>query len=202
MFVSGLERVPQNFAYVTVSDGVGSAIVARGDILRGATDTAGEFGHVSIDPNGPECMCGATGCLEAFTSNLATIVRYLGIDFSPDVARDVSHSSGITIDDVIARAKHGEARACEALIQTASYLGQGLATIVNSVNPGTIFVGGEITRAWELFQSPIAAAIDARALTDATSRTPVIPEAPDSHPRLAGATALVAANAFAAPVVA
>jgi predicted NBD/HSP70 family sugar kinase len=202
MWVAGDEKAPQNFTYVTVSDGVGAAIVARGEVLRGATDAAGEFGHVSIDPNGPQCMCGARGCLESFTSNIATVARYLGREFSPETARDLIHSSGVTIDDVITRARSGDERARAALSVTAACLGRGLATIVNSVNPAIVFVGGEITQIWDLFADPIAKAIQTRALTETASRTPVVPEAPGSAPRLAGATALVAASAFAAPIIA
>jgi hypothetical protein len=73
---------------------------------------------------------------------------------------------------------------------------------VISANPEVVFVGGEITEAWELFAPEIASAIERRALTPMAARTPVIPEAPGTQPRLNGATALVAARAFAAPVIA
>jgi N-acetylglucosamine repressor len=196
------ERAPQNFVYVTVSDGVGTAIVARGEILRGASDTAGEFGHVPLSPAGPACMCGARGCLEAHTSNLATVVRYLGREFSPESARDAASSSGMTIDIIIDRFKEGNALATQALKETARFLGEGLAIIVNAVNPGVIFVGGEITAAWDLFAPAIENAIRNRALTERASRTMVLPEPAGSQPRLRGATALVTAASFAAPVIA
>ena len=198
----GEERAPQSFIYVTVSDGVGAAIVARGEVVRGANDAAGEFGHVAIDPDGPECMCGARGCLEAHTSNLATIARYLGHEFSPRAALDIIGPSGVSIGDVIGRWKSGDRKAKRALSETARYLGIGLSGMVNAVNPELIFVGGEITKAWELCAPQISSAIKARALTSEAALTPVIPEAPGSYPRLMGATALVAARAFAAPVVA
>ena len=199
---SAQERAPQNFVYVTVSDGVGTAIVARGEILRGASDTAGEFGHVPLAPTGPACMCGSYGCLEAHTSNLATVVRYLGREFSPDRAREAASSSGMTIDLVIDRSKAGDARATHALNETARFLGEGLAIIVNAVNPGVIFVGGEITAAWDLFEPAIASAIGERALTERARRTMVLPEPAGARPRLTGATALVTAASFAAPVIA
>ena len=203
MWLGGTEdRAPQNFVYVTVSDGVGTAIVARGEILRGANDTAGEFGHVLIAQNGPACMCGSLGCLEAHTSNLATIVRYLGREFSPETAREVAGTSGVTIDVVIDRWKAGDTSAASALRETARSLGEGLAIIVNAVDPGVIFVGGEITAAWEMFATPIARAIENRALTEKASRTAVLPEPAGAQPRLTGATALVTAASFAAPVVA
>jgi N-acetylglucosamine repressor len=195
-------RAPQNFVYVTVSDGVGTAIVARGDILRGAGDTAGEFGHVPLDRDGPDCMCGARGCLEAYTSNLATVARFLGREYSPQSARELASSSGATIDVVIDRWKSGDELASRALSETAHFLGEGLAMIVNAVNPGLIFVGGEITAAWDLFAPAISSAIQARALTVKASRTLVLPEPAGANPRLSGATALVTAASFAAPVIA
>ena len=195
-------KAPQNFVYVTVSDGVGTAIVSRGEVLRGANNTAGEFGHLALSQSGPECLCGARGCLEAYTSNLATLARYSGERFSPEVARRIGAASETTIADVIAQWKSGDARATWALGETARYLGEGIAAIVTSVNPEVVFVGGEITEAWELFAPEVSSAIRRRALTPGAARTPVIPEAPGTQPRLDGATALVAARAFAAPVIA
>jgi len=198
----GNDRAPQNFVYVTVSDGVGAAVVVRGEVIRGDGETAGEFGHVSLSFDGPECLCGSRGCLEAYTSNLATISRYLGRAFSPETARTLVASTGVTIENVIDRWLAGDDRARDALTETARYLAAGLAMIVNSVNPGMIFVGGEITAAWELFAPAIAKAIESHALTPSAARTPVVPEAPGSFPRLQGATALIAASGFAAPVIA
>jgi N-acetylglucosamine repressor len=198
----GNDRAPQNFVYVTVSDGVGAAVVVRGEVVRGSGETAGEFGHVPLNLDGPECLCGGRGCLEAYTSNLATISRYLERGFSPEDARTLVASTGVTIGDVLDRWNAGDERATNALRETARYLGAGLSMIVNSVNPAMIFVGGEITAAWELFAPAIATAIESRALTANAARTPVVPEAPGSFPRLQGATALIAAAPFAAPIIA
>nr|MDQ3082903.1 ROK family protein [Gemmatimonadota bacterium] len=131
-----------------------------------------------------------------------TVSRYLGHEFSPEIARTLLSDSGMTIDDVIERWRGGDERAQWALRETARYLAAGLATIVNAINPAIIFVGGEVTAAWELFAPKIANAIRARALSPAAANTRVVPEAPGSHPRLLGATALVAAPGFAAPIVA
>jgi N-acetylglucosamine repressor len=194
--------VPTDFVYVTVSDGVGTGVVVNGAVVRGSGNTAGEFGHVPLALDGPTCLCGARGCLEAFTSNLATLARYLGHEFSPANARALLHSTGLTITDVVAFARSGEPKAVGALRETARYLGVGLATIINALNPTQIFVGGEITEAWDQLAPIIGSAIGAHALTKAAADTPIIPESPGSHPRLRGATALVAAREFAAPQVA
>lgn len=193
---------PRDFVYVTIGDGVGTGVVVNGEVMRGHNNTAGEFGHVPIDPTGPRCLCGARGCLESYTSNLATISRYLGHEFSPTATRDLLHAHGITITDVIARAKAGDKNAQHALEETARHLGGGLAVIINTLNPAQIFIGGEITEAWEHLAPVMRKVIKERALTSLAAATPLVPDPASSYPRLRGATALVAAPVFAAPQVA
>ena len=87
-----------------------------GELVRGQHNIGGEFGHVPLNIDGPRCGCGATGCWEAYVSNLATLSRYFGRDLrerpvSPDAA-------SLTVDDLIARARGGDARARAALFAT------------------------------------------------------------------------------------
>jgi N-acetylglucosamine repressor len=193
---------PRDFVYVTISDGVGAGVVVNGEVVRGHGSSAGEFGHVPLDPDGPECMCGARGCLETYTSNLATLSRYLGHEFSPVVARELLTTSGVTVEDVVARARAGDQRAASALNDTARYLGIGFAVIINTLNPAQLFVGGEIVGAWDRLEPIIRRVINERALTADAAATVIVPEPASCHPRLRGATALVAAPIFAAPQVA
>ncbi|MEO8620169.1 MAG: ROK family transcriptional regulator [bacterium] len=191
-----------NFVYVTVSDGVGAGIVLNGQLIRGESNSAGEFGHNMMDPDGPQCLCGAHGCWEAYTSNQATLSRYLGRELVPLWGGAVHQASSLTIEDLIARARGGDTRATSAIVETGRYLGVGIASIVNGLNPSQVFVGGEITGAWDLIESAIREGILERALTRAAAATPVVPEQMGGYPRLRGATALVAAPHFAAPRVA
>ncbi|HEX2191487.1 MAG TPA: ROK family transcriptional regulator [Longimicrobiaceae bacterium] len=191
-----------SFVYVTVSDGVGAGIVVNGQVVRGHDQAAGEFGHVPLDPEGPLCLCGSRGCFEAYTSNLATLTRYLGHDPSPRQARALLEESELTVPELVARARTGDARARRAVEETGRYLGMGLAMIVNGLNPARIFVGGEVTAAWDMIEPLVRAGIRARALTPAAADTPVIPELASAYPRLRGAAALVAEPLFAAPVIA
>src|SRR5207245_7241800 len=97
----------RDFVCVTGAEGVGTGVVVNGEVVRGHGHTAGEFGHIPIGPDGPRCLCGAQGCLEAHTSNLATVARYLGYDFSPAVARELLQQSSVTVADVLRRAGGG-----------------------------------------------------------------------------------------------
>jgi N-acetylglucosamine repressor len=195
---------PNNFVYVNVSDGVGVGVVANGELVRGHDHIAGEFGHIPLQLDGPRCMCGASGCWEAYISNLATVSRYFGWDLStlsPNSLRDAEQTS-FTVVDLIARARLGDAKALSAIQATARFLGLGLATIVNVVNPDCIYMAGEITTAWDLIEDTVKAAMAERSLTEAAGRTPVRVTSTQEYPRLRGAAALIAAPTFAAPRVA
>ncbi|MEO8619491.1 MAG: ROK family transcriptional regulator [bacterium] len=191
-----------DFVYVSVSDGLGTGVVANGAVMRGKRNTAGEFGHVPLTTDGPDCYCGGTGCLEAYASDLATLVRYLGHEFSPTTARSIVQASGLTMTDVVARAHAGDMRATKAIEETARHLGAGLAVIINTLSPAQICVGGEIIEAWEQIEPILRRIIRQRALTDNAAATPVYREKDASQARLRGATALVAAPRFAAPSIA
>jgi N-acetylglucosamine repressor len=191
-----------SFVYVTVSEGVGFGVVVNGQVVRGAGHTAGEFGHIPINPSAPMCLCGARGCLEASASNLATIGRYLGYDLGNPESRQALRESSFTINDLIAKARAGDARALECLRESGHYIGLGVSVIVNGLNPARIYVGGEIAQAWDLISDTVIQPIRDRALTESAANTQVIPEPGSEHPRLRGATAVVVAPAFAAPVIA
>lgn len=187
--------------FVSVSDGVGVGVVVHGELLRGVHNIAGEFAHIPLSIDGPLCSCGAHGCWEAYISNLATLSRYFGRNISerrPGSLETVQ----FTIEDLINRARSGDAKALTALNSTARYLGLGLASVINSIDPSFIAIGGEITEAWDLIEPQVREAIEERTLTRGLGRTTlrIVPAA--EHPRLRGAVALVTAPAFAAPKVA
>lgn len=190
-----------NTIFVSVSDGVGTGIIVNGELLRGRHNTAGEFGHVPLSVDGPRCACGATGCWEAYISNIATLSRYFGRDLS-DLKLREAEEAAFTIEDLIARARAGEAKALAAINSTARYLGLGLASIINSLDPSRIYIGGEITTAWSLIEPIVRGALRERTLTEFGGITEIYIVPAEEHPRLRGAVALVAAPAFAAPMVA
>jgi N-acetylglucosamine repressor len=193
--------MPNELVFVSVSDGVGVGVIINGEVLRGRHNIGGEFGHVPLSIDGPRCSCGANGCWEAYISNRATLARYFGRPRAADAAIRAGHPP-FTIDDLVARARGGDAKAVAALQATARYFGLGLASIVNAVDPACVYVGGEITGAWDLIADTVRTALAERTLTAAAADTELRPVAQHEHSRLHGAAALVAAPAFAAPVVA
>lgn len=194
----------QSFVYVSVSDGVGVSVVVNGEVVRGRDHIAGEFGHMPLSLDGPRCMCGAVGCWEAYISNLATLSRYFGHNLSklsPKALRDAEKKS-FSVPDLVTRARGGDAKAIAAVQSTARFLGLGLGTIVNTVNPDSIHLTGEITTAWDLIEGTVREALGERALTEAAAHTPLRVASTHEYPRLRGAAALIAAPTFAAPRVA
>jgi predicted NBD/HSP70 family sugar kinase/ribosomal protein S25 len=194
----------QSFVYISVSDGVGVGVVVNGELVRGHNHIAGEFGHMPLSLDGPGCMCGANGCWEAYISNLATLSRYFGWNLSklsPKALHDTEQNS-FTVLDLIDRARNGDAKAVAAIQATARFLGLGLATIVNVLNPDSIYLAGEVTTAWDLIEGSVREALTERALTTAAANTPLRITSTLEFPRLRGAAALIAAPTFAAPRVA
>jgi N-acetylglucosamine repressor len=192
---------PGDMVFVSVSDGVGVGVVVGGEVLRGRHNVAGEFGHLPLNLDGPRCACGATGCWEAYVSNLATLSRYTGHAIQPRQPAAADHAH-LTVDDLVVRAREGDVKAITALLATARYLGLGLASIVNAFDPARIYVGGEITAAWELIEATVRSALAERMLVSSAADTDIVVVDPQEHPRLRGASALVGALVFAAEHVA
>lgn len=183
-------RQVQSFAYVHVSDGVGVGLILNGEPIRGDGHSAGEFGHLPLESDGPACICGRHGCWEAFANNSATVARYVGS--RGGAAR------GMTIDEVVRRAHVGDEYATAALLATARYIGRGLSLVVGAFNPGLIVLGGEITRAWDLIEGPIRDALQHGGILERARRTPVVAGGVPGEQRILGAVALVNAPSFAA----
>jgi predicted NBD/HSP70 family sugar kinase len=190
-----------DIVFVSVSDGLGVGVMIHGEVLRGRHNIAGEFGHVILSLDGPRCSCGANGCWEAYVSNRATLARYFGRPMEQPGPIRADHKS-FTIDHLLSRARARDMKAVGALEATARYLGLGLASVIHALDPTCVYIGGEITAAWDLVEPAVRAALAERALIPAVAETDIRPVATGDHPRLQGAAALVAAPAFAAPVVA
>lgn len=126
--LSGAARGASDFVYVTISTGIGGAIVIEGKLVRGVAGTAGEIGHWPVDLDGPRCGCGAAGCIESVASGSA-IARAFGAE-----------SAGATFT----AARGGDERARAVLDRAARALGDLAVGTVNLLNPALIVVGGGV----------------------------------------------------------
>jgi len=199
--VRGEGTTLNDIVFVSVSDGVGVGVVMNGELIRGRHNTAGEFGHVPLSIDGPLCSCGANGCWEAYISNPATLSRYFGRNMAERRPQSIDIAE-FTIEDMIARSRNNDSKAITTLQSTARYLGLGLASIVNALDPSMIYIGGEITEAWDLIEAQVRDAVRERTLTSVLGEAPIRIVPAVEYPRLRGAVALVTAPAFAAPKVA
>ncbi len=187
--------------FVSVSDGIGVGVVVNGEVLHGRHNIAGEFGHTPLNIDGPRCSCGASGCWEVYVSNIATLSRYFGRNLAESKLASAG-TSVFDIEDLIVRARGGDGKALVALQSTARYLGLGLASIINVIDPARIYISGEITGAWDLIEKNVREALAERVLVAAAAETEISIVPASDYPRLQGAVALVSAPAFAAPMVA
>jgi len=199
--VRGDGHALNDIVFVSISDGIGVGVVLNGELVRGKHNIAGEFGHMLLNIDGPQCSCGARGCWEAYISNPATLSRYLGQDVTTKRPRSVEVAE-FTIDDLISRARNNDTKALLTLHLTARYLGLGLASIINAIDPARIFIGGEIMEAWDMIEPIVREVLKERKLVAGTDETPIRIVPAMEYPRLRGAAALVTAPAFAAPKVA
>jgi len=188
--------------FVSISDGVGVGVVVNGELLHGRHNIAGEFGHLPLNIDGPRCSCGANGCWEAYVSNIATLSRYYGRNLAEQRPGAAAESATFDVGALIARARVGDEKALAALQATAQYLGLGLASVINAIDPARVYLSGEITGAWDLLEKTVRAALAGRVLVASAAETELILVPAGEHPRLQGAVALVTAPAFAAPKVA
>jgi predicted NBD/HSP70 family sugar kinase len=170
----------RNAVLVTISEGVGAAILANGQLVTGRSGLAGEFGHVPIDPNGPQCGCGRFGCWEVFASSRAAVGYYAEIQ--PKAARP-------TIIELLNMAEDGDKDAIKALSRQAAYLGKGLLIITAALSPEVILLTGGLTSSWERFGPVVEAELAGNMLAGPPPRIAVTSDA--ELARLRGAAALV-----------
>jgi predicted NBD/HSP70 family sugar kinase len=165
---------------VTISEGIGTAILANGQLVTGRSGLAGEFGHVPIDPNGPKCGCGRKGCWEMFASSRAAVDYYLTLE--PKSLRP-------TIMELLQLAEEGNPSALKALMYQAEQLGRGLRNIVTTLSPEVILLNGALTASWQRFGPVVVREMAIDLLAGSPPRIQVAGDA--ELARLRGAAALV-----------
>ncbi|OGO34489.1 MAG: hypothetical protein A2Z16_16555 [Chloroflexi bacterium RBG_16_54_18] len=148
-----------SLVFLTIGTGVAASVILDGKIWRGSHGLAGEIGHTSFDPYGPQCKCGGTGCLEALVSGPAIAARAAAkvITASSSARRDSDalRGSKLTARIVFAAARQGNALALEVIEETCSYLALAIQWLVLSYDPQLMVLGGGVSQAGDQLLTPL-----------------------------------------------
>jgi len=142
----GAARGADNAIIVLLSTGTGVSIFTDGELYRGASSSAGEWGHTTVMVDGRTCRCGARGCLEAYVGGWAIVARYDELRRRTSADTNTDLVARLT---AIAQAPSSDQCAAQVLQETATYLGTGIANLINLFNPERIVVGGWIDKILE-----------------------------------------------------
>lgn len=161
------DHSPNPRLYLSLGEGIGSGLIIEGKLLSGASYTAGEFGHITVAPNGPLCTCGNAGCLEAVAGLPALVSRYLELARLEEPNRLTTTpgefpflSSARFLEAVGA----GDPLAGRVVAEAAEQIATALAGVINFTNPELIILGGPLGKVGAALLDPLNQALRRRAL--------------------------------------
>ena len=196
---AGIARSVDDFLFVKIGTGIGCGIVVGGEVYRGVSGSAGDIGHIRVDDNGPICMCGNTGCLEAFFGGAA-----LGRDAlaaarsgrSEELARLLARKGALTAVDVADAAAAGDPVAVAMIRDGGRRVGQVLAGLVSFFNPGLIVIGGGVAGIGHALLAEIRGVVYRRSLPLATGNMPIVLSELGGDAGVIGAARLISDRVF------
>lgn len=175
----GAARIYRDSVYVRASYGTGAGIVINHQLHRGFAGTAGEIGHVQVDPQGDICRCGSRGCLDTVVGARALVEPLRA-----------THGN-LTLRDVVQRAIAGDPGCAQVIADAGAQIGAVVSGLAMAVNPQCVVVGGELAETAEILLDPMREAIRRRVLLNQIAPLEVIPAELGSAAEVAGAIALV-----------
>lgn len=190
----GAARSMKDFIVITLGTGLGSGIVANGQLVYGADGFAGEVGHTIAVRDGRECGCGRRGCLEAYASANGlrrTVADLIADSMEQSDLRDIPFTS-LTAKQVGDAAARGDRLALEAFDRTARLLGACLADSVAYLSPQAIILVGGVAAAGDLLLKPVKRYLEASVLNIFKDKVEILPSGlPDGNTAVLGASALI-----------
>jgi glucokinase len=186
----GAARGHQAIVCVTLGTGVGGGVILDGKLWHGANDSAGEIGHMCVEPfGGVACSCGSRGCLEVYASATA-IVRMAREGRPRHPSSSLNATDDLTAETVFVAGTAGDALALEVFHRLGDYLGIGLANLINILNPEMIVIGGGVANGWELFERHMRHQVDEHAFPLPASEVKIVPAKCGDDAGLLGAARL------------
>lgn len=178
-----------NVVYVYLgSAGIGCGLILDGRLYRGDVGSAGEIGHVMVEEDGPPCRCGSRGCLEAVAGTPAVLRRTQALGLP-----------AATLDELLALARGGNAKAIALLDATGEYIGIAVANILNMINPGCVVIGGGLAAAGDMLLGAFRSTLRRRGLAIAADHVAIILGTLGADVVAIGAVSLVVHHALGAP---
>ena len=176
----GAGRNARFAAYVSISSGIGAGMIVDGRPYRGHAGTAGEIGHVVVDPQGPICRCGNRGCLETLASSQSLVALV-----------QASRDDELSVRDLLRLADEGDPGCRRAIADAGRVVGGVVAGLVNLFSPEMVVIGGDLGEAGELLLEPLREAVMRNALPAAADELRIVAGELGERANLLGALALV-----------
>ncbi|MCW2865146.1 MAG: hypothetical protein JWP48_6854 [Actinoallomurus sp.] len=198
---AGLARSVDDFLLVKIGTGVGCGIVVGGAVYRGMSGSAGDIGHIRVDEDGPTCVCGNVGCLEAYFSGAAlardaTAAARSGR--SAFLAERLEQAGELTAVDVAAAVAAGDTAAVRLVREGGRRVGQVLAGLISFFNPGLVVIAGGVAGLGHMLLAEIRSVVYRRSPPLATGNLPIVLSELEDTAGVIGATRLISDHMFAA----
>lgn len=194
----GVAHGESNLAFIKIGTGIGCGILLDGQIYRGVLGTAGEIGHVTVREDGPPCVCGNYGCLEAMAGGRAIALRAqqaVAAGQRTSLA-SIGDVQSITARDVAAAAKTGDTVSQQLLSDAGRLIGGVLASLINLLNPGLVLLGGGVVAAGDYLLEPIRQGVANRSMRAALQATRVQVASLERRSTALGAVSLALTETF------
>lgn len=159
----GVSQGKDSVIGVTLGTGIGGGIFINGLPYRGKDGSAGEIGHICVEPDGHSCGCGSRGCIEQYSSGTAIVRAAIAVGL------DISNPK-----DVFDLAIRGEEKAIAVFSEVGRYLGIVLAGLINTLNPDMIVIGGGVAAGWDMFIDPLHEEVRQRAYREPAERANIV----------------------------
>ncbi|ROO61691.1 glucokinase-like ROK family protein [Micromonospora sp. Llam0] len=198
---AGIARSFDDFLFVKIGAGIGAGIVVDGDVYRGANGCAGDIGHTAVDENGPQCLCGNVGCLEAYFGGAALTrdaVAAARAGRSDQLAEQLARIGTLTALDVTRAAAAGDPVAVGMVRDGGRRVGQVLARLVSFFNPGMVVIGGGLAGMGHALLAEIRGVVYRSSLPLATGDMPIVLSELGDQAGLIGATRMISDHVFTA----
>ncbi|MFY1651457.1 ROK family transcriptional regulator [Solwaraspora sp. WMMB762] len=198
---AGIARSFDDFLFVKIGAGIGAGIVVDGDVYRGANGCAGDIGHTAVDENGPQCLCGNVGCLEAYFGGAALTrdaVAAARAGRSDQLAEQLARIGTLTALDVTRAAAAGDPVAVGMVRDGGRRVGQVLARLVSFFNPGMVVIGGGLAGMGHALLAEIRGVVYRSSLPLATGDMPIVLSELGDQTGLIGATRMISDHVFTA----